>query len=209
MKKMFLAACLTLAVCAAFAPAASASPFLTEGGIPIASGATVTAQSEGQIVRTNAFGNYTCHQSDMHGTVVKNSGSSIEIEFASVTYKGATGGGCDYPGGTETWQAGNLPWCLKIGTAPVDGFTMTGGKCGEAPKAITMTISRTMIHCPTFSNASGATGTYKTKTPGVGLSFAAQSFTGGSGFPCSNFVLDPVQYNLTTAASPFTALTIS
>lgn len=205
MSRRFLVAYLAFIACAAFAPAASASPVLTEEGFKVAPGTTVTAQSEGTIYRTDAVSNRMCQNSDMHGTLVKNTGSLIEIEFSSVSFTGKLGGACEGIG-ADSLKAGNLPWCLRIGTEPVDSFTLSGGKCGEAPKSITLTVGSGCSYVATNGSLSG---TYNTNTLGGELTTDEEYFSVESGSLCRPFILDPIKYNLSTAASPLTRLTIS
>jgi hypothetical protein len=207
MSKRFLVAFLALLVCAVFAPAASASPVLTEEGKTIATGTTVTAQSEGPIYRTDFGANYECQKSDMHGTVVKNNGSLIELEISSVSFTGVLGGGCEGVN-ADNLKAGNLPWCLRVGTEPGHSFTLSGGKCSEAAKPITLTTTLKFVTCHYVAETL-FTGTYSTNTPGAGLTTATERFKVESGPACRPFDLDPIKYNLSTATSPFTKLVIS
>jgi hypothetical protein len=207
MSRRFIVAFSALLVCAVFAPAASASPVLTEEGKTIAAGATVTGQSEGLIYRTDFGANYQCQKSDMHGTVIKNSGSLVELEISSLSFTGVLGGKCEGPI-ADSLHAGNLPWCLRIGTEPGHSFTLSGGKCSEAPKPITLTTTLKLVTCHYVAETL-FTGTYSTNTPGAALTTATERFKLESGPACRPFDLDPIKYNLSTAVSPFTKLTIS
>jgi hypothetical protein len=93
MKSKLIAACMALAAFAAIVlPAsASASPVLTENGVKVAVGASITALNEPGIntVFTGPF-NVSCNYTHLVGTVTENSGTSIKgkIPVGGSTFKG-------------------------------------------------------------------------------------------------------------------------
>lgn len=96
-KKLILAG-MAIAAFAAFvvAPAASASPVLTEGGVAIPAGTSIIGTSTETPTFTGAF-NVTCSKAVLTGTVTKNSGTKIEgtVPVGKATYTGTgTGGDC-------------------------------------------------------------------------------------------------------------------
>ncbi|MGN6586940.1 MAG: hypothetical protein ACTHKT_05635, partial [Solirubrobacterales bacterium] len=92
MHKKLMMTCMAIAAFAAFviAPAASASPVLTENGTAVAVGASIEGKNTGEAIFTTTAGNVNCSSAVLKGTVTKNSGTKItgEIPVGSATYKG-------------------------------------------------------------------------------------------------------------------------
>src|SRR5215204_4073682 len=89
MKRNLISALAGLAVlAAAFAPAAVASPVLTEGGVALNPGAAISATNVGNLIRTSTFGNFICTGSTLRMNVLANTGTTIEAEVESATFTG-------------------------------------------------------------------------------------------------------------------------
>jgi len=96
MQKKLFVACATLAALTAFSvtPTASASPVLTESGTAVAVGSSITAKNTGNIFFTVGEMTLACENLDIKGTVLTNSGITLQSkEGTSFTGTGA-GGDC-------------------------------------------------------------------------------------------------------------------
>jgi hypothetical protein len=165
----------------------------------VPNGATVKATTVGQFVRTTALATFVCTGSTMHGTVVSNSGTQLEIEFTSVTFGDCTGFQ------NEPVEAKNLPWCWKASSKmTADTFELRGGGCKEAEKALTMVTGG----CP-YTRFTPMSGKFTTSPEDFKMTFSEQEFVSETGGVCiTAFKLD-AQYTVETAASPFTSLLVS
>jgi hypothetical protein len=127
MYKKFIIACMAVAAFTAFviAPAATASPVLTENGVTVPPGALITGTSTETPTFTGAF-NLTCSKATTTATVTKNSGTKIEATVAAgaATYTGTgTSGDCTSALGSIKWTV-NSELCLTSGAT--DTLTVTG-----------------------------------------------------------------------------------
>jgi len=97
MHKKLMMACMAIAAFAAFviAPAASGA-VLTEGGVPVAVGSSITGKAT-ETKFTAGTSTVTCSNADMSGTVTANAKGTVagEILAANTSFTGtATGGDC-------------------------------------------------------------------------------------------------------------------
>jgi hypothetical protein len=161
MYKKFVTACMVIVASAAFVivPPASASPVLTENGIPVVSGSTIIATSTEAPTFTGAF-NLTCSKATLTATVTKNSGTKIEATVATggATYTGTgTSGDCTSALGSVKWTV-NGELCLASGVS--DTLTFTGCEVGGVVQPVAFTLEVT------------GTGPCKYKTAVVNGTFA-------------------------------------
>jgi hypothetical protein len=185
-----------LALLAALPPSAAGSPLLTEMGAAVPVGGTIRAANTGFLIRTTSIGNMACSTSVMHGNVVANSGTQLEIEFSSVSFGDCTGFQ------NEGWEAKNLPWCWRATSKmTADTFELRGGKCSEAAKPITVVIGGGCAY-----TRAAVTGTFKTSPEDVTLVIAEQEFVGELGGFCNNAFRIDVQYTMTTATGALLAI---
>lgn len=144
MTKKLLTVCMALAAIAAFAipAAASASPVLTDNGVPVPVGTKVTATQVGASKLTNTEGTRTqleCSTGTMTGELTKNNGTEVEGKITSATFggTGAQATGEPEPECTGETVFGNAsvtavvsekaPWCVR--STGADKFTVSGGAC--------------------------------------------------------------------------------
>ena len=169
MYKRFMASCTALVALAvlALAPAASASPVLTESGTALAVGSSVLTKSTGGIVFTGAF-NANCSLAEAVGTVTANTGSQIKGEIPiGGTKVGGTGASGDC---TSSLGAVAVSVTSKVCTETVKGtdqVKLTG--CG-GNIAFTATITGSGV-CKYTSTS--MTGTFVTNTD-AGLKLSEQ-----------------------------------
>jgi hypothetical protein len=163
MHKKLMLACMAIAAFAAFvvAPAASASPVLTDVTGTVAVGSKIKATNVGPSFLTISSGGHVeCTGVTLTGEVVKNSGTVVEGNIETANFSGTgSGGDCTSPLGDIKVTNPSLPWCIsstKAGT-----FSVRGGKCSEASRAITFTMDVTgLVNC-SYTKAS-VNGTYTT-----------------------------------------------
>lgn len=207
MYKKLITACMAIAAFAAFAvaPAASASPVLTETGVAVPVGALITGTSTGSPTFTGAF-NVVCSKATLTGKVTKNSGTKIEgtILAKDALYTGTgTGGDCTSAFGS-TKVTVNSELCLISGAAPADTFTVTG--CG-ANVVFTLEVTGTG---PCKYSTAVVNGTYTTNVSPAPLKVVKQvanKIEGGFFCPASG-ELDQ-EFDLYTDSAAETPLTIS
>lgn len=190
MHKRMLAFCVAALMALAVVPAiASASPVLTENGTAVATGTSITAETDPSspefiFTGSNPAVNVVCTVVDMGGKVVKNSGTSIEGTIESASFKGSGGGACS--GGSLgsvtvtipalTNAGGSSHWCIKTGTK-ADTFEILPNACGTAGGTFTFTLHTGVGEC-NYTRTSALTGTYITNTVPATLTLGAnQSFT--------------------------------
>jgi hypothetical protein len=196
MQKWLIAAILSLSALAAVPAAAPASPVLTELGVAVAPGATVRATNAGNILVTTPLETAQCLQSTMHGNVITNTGTQIEIEYSSVSFVGC---------GVGSIEAKNLPWCWKASSKmTADTYELRGGKCNEASKSLTLVVNS---GCPYTRTA--LTGSLSTAPQDVFLTASGQEFVRESGMFCLTPIKFDITYTLETATSESGPLTIS
>jgi hypothetical protein len=156
-KKLILAG-MAIAAFAAFAvaPAASASPVLTEKGVAVAANSLVTFTSTETPTFTGAF-NVTCTKGTITAKVTKNSGTKIEgtALAANVQYSGTgTGGDCTSALGS-TRVIVNSELCLTSEAS--DTFVING--CEAKPVEFTLEVTGTG---PCKYSTSAIKGTFTT-----------------------------------------------
>jgi hypothetical protein len=158
MHKKLMMACMAIAAFAAFviAPAASASPVLTNsGGGATAVGTEITGKNVGNTTFTGAF-NVVCSSADLTGKLTKNASNVIEgeIPVGSSTFTGTgTSSDCTSALGS-TGVTVNTKLCLVAKGGDV--ATVTG--CG-ANLAFTLTITGTG---PCKYSTASVSGTHNT-----------------------------------------------
>lgn len=146
MHKKLITAWLAVIACSVFATAPSASAAnLTESGVTIAVGASVTGTST--FVRFNNSNNsVTCTHVHMSGSVTADSNGTIapEIPAGNPVFTGIGGGGdCESVGLGTTKPVVNSKLCFHIGNG-TDVGTMTG--CGSAV-TLTLKVTNLGIEC--------------------------------------------------------------
>ena len=199
MSKKLIAACMAIALFAAFAlpAAASASPHMTQGGVGVAVGTSITGQNTGETVFTGAF-NVRCSSADLSGTLTENSGTSIkgEIPVGNASFTGTgTGGDCTSALGS-TKVTVNSKLCLQT-TKTADQLEVTG--CG-ANVTFTLEITGTG---PCKYSTSRVLGTFTTSPENAKVTVSEQEATKEEGgiFCPSSGKLDMV-FDLTAGGKP-------
>ncbi len=126
MKKLIMSCAVAGAFAAlVIAPAASASPTLTQFGQKIPIGVSLKNKATGSPKFTGSFG-IECSSAEFNGTVTKNTGTAVAVEIPSgISFSGtASGGDCTSAlGATKVSIAGKL--CLEA----VSGDTVTLKGC--------------------------------------------------------------------------------
>ncbi len=172
MQRKLAGACLAVAaLLALIAPAALASPVLTENFAPLAVGASVTATNTGSIKFTDQGITEECSSFRWTGTVLQNTGTKFRIEIPKAAAFGGTG-----PGGNCTlpFSESGFYWsftsklCLETGSE-ADKVSVTG--CGAK-------LIFTIGECQYSTGA--MTGTFATNADAT-MTFAEQSFERTSG----------------------------
>jgi hypothetical protein len=195
MAKKILAICAALVAFAVVPAIASASPELVNvGGTKIATGTTIQGTNVGNTVMTTSIGNVECTTSVMSGVLTKNSGTEIEGNIESASFKGTESGErCSGPLGATEVTIPSLPWCIRATSAmEKDEMQVRGGKCSEASRALTFTLHGTILGFPVTCHYSKASvsGTYRTKASGdAQVTILKQRFTreAGSSGSCPEF----------------------
>lgn len=196
-KKLIPIAAVLATLSAVFASPASASPVLTENAAAVPVGATVQATNVGEPLITTPLGTTRCINTKMHGNVIANTGTQIEIEFGSVTFFGCSGPF------VNSVEAKNLPWCWKASSKmTADTFELRGGKCSEAAKPLTLLANS----CPYTRTV--LTGPFNTAPQDVSMT-VAQEFTRESGSLCPTPIEPEIVYTLETATGENSPLVIS
>jgi hypothetical protein len=173
MYKKLMLACMAVAAFATsvVAPAASASPVLTENGTAVAVGASIEDKITGVMKFTGAF-NVECSSTNLKGTVTKNSGTKLEttIPAGGVTISGtAVGGDCTSALGA-TKVTINSELCFASGAAPADTFTVTG--C-SANVVFTLEVTGTG---PCKYSTAVVNGTFSTNVTPTTINVSEQEF---------------------------------
>jgi hypothetical protein len=195
MQRKLGGACLAVAALVALtAPAALASPVLTENFTPLAVGASLTATNTGSIKFTDQGITEECSVLRWSGTVLQNTGTKIVLEIP----KGAGFGGTSTTGGpcTLPFSEWGFSWTftskLCIETVPgADKVSVTG--CGAK---LLFTIGECQYSAPSM------TGTFVTNADAT-LTFTGQSFERTSGLfigsvPCTTPASIDLVLDLTT-----------
>jgi len=206
MSKKLTLACMALVAFAAFAlPAtASASPRLCETientcvGHTLATGVKIHAHNVGNTLMTNGGATLvTCTAATMTGTLTRNDATAVEgtIEKATFTGTGA-GGKCTSAlagdttvttkpsEGEAAWNG--LPWCVKASGA-ADTFTVRGGACSEASRAITFVLHTSNIGTCRYTRSTAVEGTLTTHTSSSEDAVLTVSGTGEEGITKTKF----------------------
>jgi hypothetical protein len=145
MHKKFMIACMAISAFAAFviAPAASASPVLTSGGVAVPVGTSITGKNTGDTLFTGAF-NMACTSVDLTGTVSANTGTAIKgtIPVGGMTITGTgAGGDCTSAlGGVKVTV--NSEVCLENITK-IDEITLDGCLVNGVTQPYTVTLEVT------------------------------------------------------------------
>ncbi|HWN73722.1 MAG TPA: hypothetical protein VNN15_07950 [Solirubrobacterales bacterium] len=199
MQNKLVASCIAVAALAAFAAsAASASPVLTENGVAIPAGASVTAANTGVIKFTDREITEECTTLLWTGTVLQNTGTKIQLEFPKGLGFGGTGtfAPCTSPKGEFSWSF-KSKLCFEANKGS-DNVVITG--CGAN---LLFTIGGECEY-----SAASITGTFTTNSDAT-ITLANQSFERikglfiAGGIPCTtpasiDLVLDLTTTNGTT-----------
>jgi hypothetical protein len=220
--KVFIAMMALAAFLVAPSVASAISPTLgetTEDGtthlVPVGTKVIATNVEHAGTVKTTVWksnlGNLECETATWTGTVTKNSGGSVTVEIETADYRGdpsnpgihCSGGfGGDITVTPSHTSALGLPWCLHF-TAE-DKFTVTGGKCSEATKALKFALHTATLGTCSYerSVATGPiTGSYTTHPANAVLTIVGANAkftkTAGSVF-CPSAIENFVAFTLTT-----------
>jgi hypothetical protein len=187
MAKKILAICAALVAFAAVPAVASAAPELVNGaGTKVATGSAITGTNVGNTVMTTSIGNVECTTAVMSGTLTKNSGTEIEGDIESASFKGTESGErCSGPLGATEVTIPSLPWCIRATKSmEPDEMQVRGGKCSETSRALTFTLHGSIFGFPVTCHYSKASvsGTYRTKAAGdAQVTITKQKFTRETG----------------------------
>ncbi len=205
MHKKLMLACMAVAAFAAFviAPAASASPALTEGGSALAVGSSIkwtnTAPINFTFEEERTF--FECTHTEFKGTLTKNNGSQIkgEIPVGGSSFSGTGfGGDCTSPlGGVSLSVTSKLCWETVVGT---DNVKVTG--CGGNIK---FSFNVTGITTCKYLTSS-ISGTFKTNEDAT-VNWSDQPAVLESSVVCPSELWLDVSFDLTTTDG--TTLSIS
>jgi hypothetical protein len=184
MHKKLMMACMAIAAFAAFviAPAALASPVLTNGGVAVGVGTELTGKNTLNTKFTSSL-TVECSNADLTGKVTKNSGTEIagEILVGGALFTGTgTGGDCTSSGIFNAPTAVTVNSKLCLATVPkTDNVTITG--CGAN---IAFTLNLTGIG-PCLYESSTVLGTFVTNAGAtVNVSEQEVKYTGSGGTFC-------------------------
>jgi hypothetical protein len=205
MHKKLIMACMAIAAFAAFvvAPAASASPVLTEGVTPLAVGASIEGRNTGNTLFEGEF-NVSCEEAVLKGKVTANTGSKIagEVPKGSTSFHNKGSTECSSAFGPTIVEV-NSALCMETVTG-TDNVKVTG--CGGAP--VTFTLNVTLAGTCRYSTAS-VTGTYKTNAGAtVNLSKQPANKEEPSAFFCPSTGSLTMDFDLYTTGGA-TQLTVS
>jgi hypothetical protein len=206
MHKKILAICAALVAFAALPAMASASPVLQNSGTTVATGSGIKATNVGNTVMTTSLGSVECSTSTMAGTLVTNSGTLIEGNIESAAFSGTgENGKCTGPFGDVTVTVPSLPWCIKT-TKTMHQIEIRGGKCSEAPRAVTFILHSSFGECK-YTRAS-VLGTLTTGGTQAHLTASGVEFAGETNpFGCPSSGKLDMTYKLETTGG--TALQIN
>jgi hypothetical protein len=163
MNKNLILACLALAACAALAGPAIASAtndpqLTTNAGTLVPAGTSdVSLTQVGSTGVWNTEGTtkiVECTSGTGTGSIIKNSGGTIEGEITSLTIGGTGAKSATEPANECTGAFGNfsvtptLPWCLRsTPTMKTDEMQTTGGKCPGGGKVKFIIVSTSFGEC--------------------------------------------------------------
>jgi hypothetical protein len=204
MHKKLIMACMAIAAFAAFviAPAASASPILTDSEGTVANGSEITGTLKAgtNSVFTGSV-TVTCSKAVLNGKVTANSGSSVkgEIPVGGASFTGTSGTGTECSSnlfGAPVVVTVNSALCLETVTG-TDTVKTTG--CGGKKVAFTLNLTG---NGPCKYETEKVTGTYETGLPGLTVDNQPVSKVEGGFFCPSTGELD-MTFNLyTTKTDP-------
>lgn len=197
MPKKLITICAAVAALSIFAvaPAASASPVLTNEGAAVPVGTEIKGNNTGTFAFNEGSYTISCGTVDLTATVAGNAGSQIKLETApaALTSSGtATAGDC-----TASWGPATLTWgrlCFET-TSGTDNVKVTG--CGAN---ITMTTNITGVVICKYAAAS-VTASFLTNADATfSLSAINLTKTEGSGLFCPSQITFSLDLDLTTAS---------
>jgi hypothetical protein len=144
MYKKLMLACMAIAAFAAFviAPAASASPALTEGATLLGPGTSIEGRNTGNTVFSGSGLTIECSTASLKGKVTENTGSSIkgEIPVGGSSFSGTgTSGDCTSNLGSASATV-NSALCLAT-VSKTDNVSVTG--CSTNPVVFTLSVTGT------------------------------------------------------------------
>lgn len=185
---------LALAV-AVHAPAASASPVLTNEGKAVSVGTEITGTNIGTFRFTTPFGT-ECTAVGFNFLVTENSGAKLKLEapFGKAFFSG-TGAGVDC---TSSTGASNIAWITKVCLEATSGDKVIATGCG-AKAAFTTTITTGGFELPCRYAANSFTGTFVTNADAA-FTFVEQEFAKETGFCTGTRTLLDLAFELTTIA---------
>jgi len=197
MHKKLMMACMAIAAFAAFviAPAASASPVLTDPvGSPLAVGASVTGTNVGNTFFKGGI-EVICSHAHIPGNVTANTGSTIagSVAAGAAQFTGTGAGGeCTTGSGGTALVTVNSALCFDT-VAKTDTVSITG--CGTNP--VTFTLNITGLATCKYQKST-ITGTFETsKDATINLAGAPAEKDEG-GFLCPNEGTLTMDFVLTT-----------
>lgn len=146
MHKKLMVACMATASIAAFvvAPAASATPVLTENGVVLPAGTSLTGKNTGNVRFTAAGFNLECTTVDLAGTLLENTGTKFKgtIPVGGMTISGTgTSGDCTSALGNVKATV-NSEVCIE-NIAKTDEVTIDGCLVGGVTQPYTVTLEIT------------------------------------------------------------------
>jgi hypothetical protein len=180
MAKKILAFCVALVALSAIPAVASASPVLTAPtGTAAAVGSSVTGVNTEATKFTYTGGEVICTNDDLAGKVTVNSGTQVEGNIESASFKGTEGSEelCSSSLGATRVTITSLPWCLRT-TKTADQGELHGGACGKTG-SLTFTLDIAGIPC-SYSRSS-MLGTYTTHPESAKVTFTNVNFPGETG----------------------------
>jgi hypothetical protein len=196
MREKLIAACIAAVAACVIAPAASASPVLTESGSAVATGSLVKATNTSTMKLTAGELTTECtHVELWGGEVRRNTGSKIEAEFpwAATSFSGTgTLADCTSNLGSVKVTEGN-DLCLET-VSGTDNARLSG--CGITIK---FTVAFTGVVSCVYRTTS-ITGTFSTNADAA-VTFSEQPFSKSEGgFLCPSSGKLDMSLSLTTAS---------
>lgn len=187
-KHLIMLMLISLATSTLTATAASATntPAVTyPTGTLLATGAKVKLTNVGVPQLTVTLGGLECTKVELTGTLVKNTGSEVEVNVETASSSGTgLGGDCTPKPNSEKgrWTfavaTNGLPWCLRsVSTMTEDEVQIRGGKCSEAGRPIRFINDAGLFTC-TYERTSAMVGTVTTDPEDAVFQFAKQTFPG-------------------------------
>jgi hypothetical protein len=139
------------------------------------------------------MGNFECTSAVFNGTVLKNSGTEVELTFssASITGPGPRGTCATAFLGNTIVTPKKLPWCFRAGgKLAADTFTMIAADCPTTTGTMELTLDSSTVGECSYSKTS-LNGIFITGEMGD-LTISDQEFlkSAGSGFCAASLKLD-------------------